>query len=165
MITIETDEMSKGLLAYIAEMQRKLEALVSGFAYEASYILVENTPIGDDVLISSNASYRRYYEIRQMNYGLPVEAGYHKGAWEYTETSPRFTTSINPHQGVPNDVLSSASSSYSLGDKFYIAASGPAFEEFELGKNSQSPNGILQPSVSQIMQISAVDMKRYFDNG
>ena len=165
MITIETDELSKGLLAYIAEMQRKLEAMVAGFAYEASFILVENTPIGDDLLIAVNASYRSYYQDRLNIHKIPMKAGFHKGAWEYTESSPTFTTSINPYQNVPNDVKSSASSSYNLGDKFYIAASGPAFEAFELGANRQVPNGVLQPSVAQIMKISAVDMKRYFDNG
>lgn len=166
MIKIETEELSQGLTKYIAEMKRKLEAAVAGFAYEASFILVENTPIGDDLLIATNASYRNYYQDRMNNYnGLPMQAGFHKGAWEYTETSSTFTTSINPYQGVPSDVQSSASSSYSLGDKFYIAAKGPAFEVFELGDNRQAPNGVLQPSVAQIMKISSVTMQGYFDNG
>lgn len=165
MIKIETEELSNGLEKYIAEMKRKLEAAVAGFAYEASFILVSNTPIGDDLLIATNASYRNYYQDRMNNYGLPMQAGFHKGAWEYTESSPSFTTSINPYQGVPNGVYSSAGSSYSLGDKFYIAAKGPAFEVFELGKNDQAPNGVLQPSVAQIMKISSVTMQKYFDNG
>lgn len=146
-------------------MKRKLEAAVAGFAYEASYILVENTPIGDDLLIATNANYRSYYQDRLNTHGIPMQSGFHRGAWEYTETRPTFTTSINPSQGVPNDVYSSASSYYSLGNKFYIAATGPAFEEFEQGKNRQAPNGILQPSVAQIMQISSVTMQGYFDNG
>jgi hypothetical protein len=165
MIKIETEELSNGLTKYIAEMKRKLEAAVAGFAYEASFILVSNTPIGDDLLIAINASYRNYYQDRMNNYGLPMQAGFHKGAWKYTESSPSFTTSINPYQGVPTNVQSSAGSSYNLGDKFYIAAKGPAFEVFELGSNKQAPNGVLQPSVAQIMKISSVTMQTYFDNG
>lgn len=165
MIKIETTELSQGLEKYITEMKRKLEAAVAGFAYEASFILVSNTPVGDDLLIAVNANYRSYYQDRMNNYGLPMKAGFHKGAWEYTETSSTFTTSINPYQGVPSDVQSSASASYNLGDKFYIAATGPAFEAFELGINRQAPNGVLQPSIAQIMKISAVTMQGYFDNG
>lgn len=146
-------------------MKRKLEAAVAGFAYQASFILVSNTPIGDNTLIATNFNYARYYEIRQENYGIEMEAGFHRGAWEYTESSASFSMQVNDYRFVPDDVQSSAGASYNLGDKFYIAASGPAFEEFEQGKNRQAPNGILQPSVAQIMNISSITMQGYFDNG
>jgi hypothetical protein len=164
-VSLDTKELETSLDKYIVELKRKLEAMVAGFAYEVTLILSSNTPVGDDFAIQNVIPYRRFYEMRNAATGLPLEAGYHAGAWEYTESSPTFLTQIVDRQVSANDAYSTASYSYNIGDKFYIAAKGPAFNVFESGYNRQAPDGILRPSIQQIMQISMLDLKRYFDNG
>lgn len=164
-VSLDTKELEVSLDKYIVELKRKLEAMVAGFAYEVTVILSNNTPVGDDFAIQNVRPYRRFYEIRNAHTGLPLEAGYHAGAWEYTESNPTFLSQVTPKDVAANDAYSTASYSYKLGDKFYIAAKGTAFDVFELGLNKQVPDGILKPSIQQIMQIAMIDLKRYFDKG
>ena len=47
MITANVDEVIKSLMAYKAEVERKLTYMVRGFAYEITRTAISNTPLGD----------------------------------------------------------------------------------------------------------------------
>ena len=53
-----------------------------------------------------------------------------------------------------------------LGDKFYIAAKGPAFAIFEGGNNPQvGPEGIVKPTLDSVMAVYANTLLNAYKRG
>lgn len=160
-----TDEITKQLEEFSKEVERKMKNMIAGFAREVAITASENTPVGSNDMFVENTRYRNYYLNRQDEYGLPIEPGYHSGAWQYTEGSPTFKPVIFTTEDVANDVFNEAEVSYKLGDIFAIAATGPAFADLENGSSIQAPQGIGIPTVAQIQTAHQADLKKYYDAG
>ena len=159
-------DIAKQLEEYKLVMKRKLENMVVRFATDIAAAASENTPIGDDASIAVSGSYRDYYLQRQQDYNLALEAGFHKGNWQYSESNNfSFRPIIYSYEEMKNNVYGEADLAYSIGDTFYIGASGPAYIQLEQGLSSQAPNGIKSPTLAQIETAYRSDLQRYYREG
>ena len=160
-------DIAKQLEEYKLVMKRKLENMVVRFATDIAAAASENTPIGDDASIAVAGSYRDYYLQRQQDYDdLPLEAGFHKGNWQYSESNNfSFKPIIYSYEEMKNNVYGEADLAYSIGDTFYIGASGPAYIQLEQGLSTQAPNGIKAPTIAQIETAYRADLQRYYREG
>jgi len=179
MLAIQTDAAAKELRDYAVELERKLTNMVAGFAYEVTSAASENTPIGNaedleaglDFYRSSTpgrptpqAQYAGFYLKRFKRHGLPLEVGYHRGAWVYSASgSPVAGRDVQDPGDAANAVEERARGEYKIGETFYIVGSGPGFSTFEAGKNMQAPDGILGPTLEDIQVTYSADLYRYFN--
>ena len=156
------DVLAKQLEEYKLVMKRKLENMVVRFATDIAAAASENTPIGDDASIAVDGAYRDYYLQRQQDYNLALEAGFHKGNWQYSESNNfSFKPIIYSYEEMKNNVYGEADLAYSIGDTFYIGASGPAYIQLEQGLS----NGIKAPTIAQIETAYRADLQRYYREG
>lgn len=131
-VKANTEDLLKSLVKAKEEITRKLTGMVVEFAGDMAAVASDATPIGDEVSMQpvsegGNSRYRAYYESRQRDFGIPIQPGFHKGAWEYG--NPSFKPVINEVAGMINDVVNEAESSYRLGDLVVIGASGPGYAD------------------------------------
>ena len=160
------DVLAKQLEEYKLIMKRKLENMVVRFATDIAASSSDNTPIGDNASIASDGAYRDYYLQRQQDYNLALEAGFHKGNWQYSESNNfSFRPIIYSYEEMKNNVYGEADLAYSIGDTFYIGASGPAYIQLEQGLSAQAPNGIKAPTIAQIETAYRADLQRYYREG
>lgn len=161
-----TDEIAKQLEEYSKEVERKMKNMVAGFAREVALAASENTPVGSaEDMLREKSRYRQYYLDRKDEYGIPVEPGYHSGAWQYSEGNMKFVPVVFTSREMADDVFNEAESSYKLGDTFSIGAVGPGYADLEAGRSDQAPQGIGTPTVAQIQASHEADLKRYYDAG
>lgn len=162
MLSIDIAAFKKSLDQAADNIQRKMEGAVAEFASEIAEIASDNTPIGDSESILYDGAYREYYKYRQNEFGLPLEAGYHKGAWKYTENGDlNFVPQIDSFN--KSEIESEGRASYKLGDTFQIAAIGPGFADLERGSSEQRPDGILTPSVDQIVSFYSISFPALYN--
>jgi hypothetical protein len=148
-----TSEIEKQLSDYNKELEQRLIAMVAGFAGDVALAASNQTAVGDV------DKYLKLYERRQKAWGLPVESGYHSGAWEYTEGSLEFTPVINPKGTVQGGAKAQALVQYKVGDAFTIGAIGPAFGML------QSRDDIDAKTMDAVQSAYASNLKQHFDNG
>lgn len=160
------DVIAKQLEEFSKEVEKRLTNMVAGFAREVALAASANTPVGnaEDMLVE-RSRYRNYYLNRKDNFGIPVEPGYHSGAWQYTETEAKFIPVIFTSNEMANDVQNEAEISYKLGDSFAIAAIGPGYSDLENGRSDQAPEGIIAPTLAQIQVAHESQLKKYYDAG
>lgn len=160
------DEITKQLEEYSLDVQKRLKNMVAGFAREVALTAGRNTPVGDlESMMTENSRYRNYYLDRYDDYGIPVEPGYHSGAWQYSEGTLDFKPVIFTASEMANDVFNEAEASYQLGDSFAIGAIGPGYADLEGGSSKDAPNGIGEPTVAEVMSAHQAQLKRYYDAG
>jgi len=157
-VTSNTDDLLKSLEEAKKTITRKLEGMVVGFTVDMAEAASGNTPIGNEmdmqpVSEGGNARYRAYYEDRQSYYGLPIEPGFHRGAWEFG--MPSFRPIINDVQGMLNDIENEAESRYKLGDTVVIGAEGP-------GYGMLFPR-IQQPTIDDAVAAYKLNIQGYYD--
>lgn len=155
-----------------ANATRKLKNMVYALAENIILNMNINTKVGDiDRLLAGFAEgasreatgYRRLYEIRQDAYGLPVDVGYHAGAYTYsTSPSPAFVPEIRDQVEMLSDFQREFYSSYSLGDTFYIGAQGTAYKYMEVGKVGD-PQGVIKPTIDSVMRTYKFDMQAAYN--
>jgi hypothetical protein len=153
MITADVDECSKSLETYKAEVERKLKAMVAGFAREIAETASSKTAIGDE------AKFFSLYQQRQMATGIEAKAGFHKGAWVYTEGGLTFDPNIYSTGVMANEVEYQARTNYKIGDSFSIGAEGTAYEFL------QTRDDIEGETLSAIQTAHKVNLPRYFKEG
>lgn len=166
MITTNASKIAQQLQEYKKEVKRKLEGMVAKFAYEVTLKASESTPMGDPSGIDSNARYRRYYEKRSEDYGLPIEAGWHRSAWVFSkDASIPFTPSLpiaNPIQ-VASDVQYDVNAGYRLGQSFYIGATGPDFTMLGNGVNRYPARTTIgAPTIQYIQSVVEARLDDYY---
>lgn len=157
-VTMNLDAVLVSLEEAKKTITRKLEGMVAEFSVDMARVASENTPIGDyqsmqRPIDGGNRKYRAYYESRMDGLGIPIEPGYHKGAWEYG--MPSFKPVINDVQGMLNDIGNEAESKYKLGDLVVIGAVGPGYEMLY-------PD-IKAPTEEMIVNVYKADIQRYYD--
>lgn len=151
---------------------RKIKNMVYALAENILLNMSWNTQVGDiDKLLAGYAAganptqraYRRLYEGRQSAYGLPVDVGYHAGAYGYSMTaSPQMIPEIRDQQDMLADFKRDFYAKFKLGDTFYVAASGPAYKYMEQGVIG-SIEGIIKPTIASVMRTYAFDMRQAYN--
>lgn len=165
MIKVNIEEALKKLEESRKVLENKMKNMVAGFAYTVTNIASNNTPLGDP------EKFFGLYELREQTYGIDIKEGFHKGAWQYSETKGiTFDPTVYGLGSARERAYADARMQYKLGDNFYIGASGPAYGALEAavrgqGGSMQAPQGIMQPSTEEIMQIAGINLKKYFEEG
>ena len=169
------DEVAKEILDYKTEVERKLRGMVSMFAYAATRAIQEKTPIGDQASIdagkiATEGPQRDYYisyrdRKNNPNIGIDTKVGFHRGAYEYSETGNfQFSPEITEEYAAAEALQNSVDARYAIGDKFYIGAEGPGYHALDKEASSaQAPDGISGPAMQVISDIYRMDMKTYYD--
>lgn len=158
-ITSNTDALLKSLEDAKKTITRKLEGMVAHFAVDMATVASDATPVGDEMSMQrpqdgGNRKYRAYYEQRQRDSGLPIEPGYHAGAWEFG--IPSFKPIINDTQGMLDDIFNEAESMYRLGDPVVIGASGPGYDM--LYPRIEAMN------IGTLVQAYTANFQKYYDS-
>ena len=157
MITFDTSALLKSLQDAHADAKRRLEQMVRGFAYEFSLRAIENTPLGDSEL------YARYYRARV---DLPQVEGIARGNWQFS-TDSSFDLQIVAGQFSGEQalgIIENSSSSYRLGQTFYIGNAAPYINDLEYNRSLQTNgNGIMQPTLDDIAGAYAVDFQYQYN--
>jgi len=141
---------------------RKIKGMVLALAMNVASYMSENTPIGDEKRINSPGKYRQMYEARYDKYRLPMQAGYHAGAYRFSESNiPEFKqgAAITEYKDMLSVVQKEFMSNYTIGDVFYIGAKGPAYKFFEQGAFDSAPDGVIKPTLQQVMATYKFDMQ------
>ena len=163
MLTSNSDQIYKEILKYKAEVKRKLEAMVRGFALDIVRIAIKHTPLGDA------KQYPLWYQRRYSadSRFLPVE-GFAQGSWQiqYRDSFP-WQFNFAPDQDITALMNASLSSEqYKLGKDIWVGNAGPYIGVLESGRGSmQAPQGIMQPTLNEIMQVYQLNLKQYYDRG
>lgn len=165
MIQVRYTECLKSLEQAALDMERKLVAMVTGFAGEMAWIITENTPVGDQEAIDrGEGKYYKFYKTRFDEFVIPMKVGYHQGSWRYSETGLiPFDTTIYVQEEAAIRVKQDLRGSYKLGDNFYIMSNGPGIMFLEDRNSPKAPMGIVTPSMAEIEASYKVNLKGYFD--
>lgn len=140
-----------------ANATRKMKNVVLAIAEEIGRHLNSYTIMGDAGKLKQGSAtysfqYAKLYQKREHRYGIEQEVGFHKGAYVYTESIRGLSnqTEVRDLNEMMSDIKSDFRVNYTLGDTFYIGASGPAYKYFEKGVIGQP---VLQPTLRSVMLI------------
>lgn len=151
---------TKVLLASLNKLKvdsaRKMEGMVRQFAYNITLSGTENTPLGDAI------QYKSWYDMRQF---LPKEEGLARANWQYSESRAfqlYLDTGKNTDQAALNRVTS-ASTGYKLGDKFYIGNDLSYIMMLENNHSIQTGGaGIIKPTLATIQSVYSARLDDYY---
>lgn len=161
MISVDVSKVLEELKAYQQDTVRRLEKMVTGFAYIISKTAIENTPLGDA---------EKYFALYQRRLtdgsGLKPEAGFARGSWQ-VNTSGQFSVQQVYSGGEALSLISTDLNRYKLGDTLYIGNRGFYIRALEEDNHSDQTQGmgIMQPTLDSIMQTYKVDLVRLFKEG
>ena len=162
MISADVAKVLEELKAYQQDTVRRLEKMVTGFAYIISQTAIENTPLG------SAEEYFKLYELRQNRTGLEPTEGFARGSWQ-VNTTGQFSMQAIYGANSGSEALTLIKTdlqSYKLGDTVYVGNKGFYIRLLENNYSSQTNNlGIMQPTLDSIMQTYKVDTVRLFKEG
>ena len=158
MISVDVDECSKSLQEYQDEVERKLKYMVAGFARELAQTASNNTWRNDDEG-HFNKVLHLYKARAKAHKGMPMEVGFHKGAWTYAEGTLTFNPTLYSTGDAVDKVEYLAQSQYKIGDTFVIGAVGTAYEML------QARDDIEGETISAIMTAHRADLPRYYNEG
>lgn len=154
------DDLLKDLEEYQKSVVSGLESMVRGFAYEISQHAINNTPLGNAEQYLN--LYRRRYEAT----GLYPQEGFARGSWQATNKTEAQGIQANYGADSGATALLQAKTSltnYKLGETVYITNTGPYINLLEGGLSAQAPEGIIKPTLKDIMATYAVDLRTYYD--
>lgn len=142
LVTVDTAALIKQLDAAVLQADNAFRHMVSRFTENVVRIASDRTRMGSNESIqqgmeddsnnisSPEANYFRMYQNRsQEPLGLPIQAGFHKGAWraQDTGTFSIADTKIYDTLEASNKAGSYVENNYTHGETFWIGAMGPAF--------------------------------------
>lgn len=163
MIKCDVTDFIKSLELLHKDVVRRLEQVVTGFAYEFTMILSNNTPI------STEESIQKFKYRYQQRAELGIESdspGYHRGSWQVDlDKNFQLFKMISTTQQSADDAENFVQQYYKLGQPIYIGANTPGMEALEFGSSNQAPDGISDMSVAQIMATYGIDAVRYYNQG
>lgn len=160
MISADVAKVLEELKAYQQDTVRRLENMVTGFAYTISKTAIANTPIGN---------LEEYFDLYQARLndgrGLKPEPGFARGSWQ-VNTSGQFSIQQVYSGGEALSLIKTDLSNYKLGDTLYIGNQGFYIRMLENNYSDQTQGmGIMQPTLDSIMQTYQVDLVRLFREG
>ena len=157
MLSIDVSKLILELKEYKVDVQRRLENMVRGFTYEFAMTAIDNTPLGDD------QKYAALYKRR--TYLKPI-AGFAQGSWQVPADMNGTLEQQDLYSG--SAALSSIRThmmNYTLGETFVLGNTGPYILTLESGKGSkiQAPNGIMAPTIDQMLAAYKSNLTRYYN--
>ena len=182
MITVKgLDVVNQQLQKYHDDLVINLTKMTERFAVHLTETASNNTPVGNKEILykffmryrsrttipisftKAERKYISYYVSRERQYELPVKEGYHRGAYRYSETpSFAFSPVITDPERASKIVSSEFVANFKLGDTFYVGASGPAYAVLDSGLNPQAPNGIIKPTIEEIVQAYNSNLQYFY---
>lgn len=158
-----TDEIAKQLEEYSKEVERKLRFMVEQFAVDVVTAATSNTPLGDA------DKYINFYQARLTDgSGLPDEEGVARGAWVVGLDGQLAFIPISG-QNTDAEAIAEAKmdiQGYRLGQDFVIGNAAPYIDDLEDNYSPQTNGqGIVAPTVKEIMAANESNLKRYYDEG
>lgn len=170
MVTAEVDKTLDSLDTALKDITRGLEAMVERFAVETAYVAIDQTPLGD---AEKNAG---FYKLNSRARYLPAEAGYAKGGWVLSLSTP--STIEFPDQALDisasniKQSIRAKSQGYKLGQDIFITNNVPyvsqdgwtmdRFLSLESGYSDQAPFGIRRPTVNIVVNILNKNLTQYY---
>lgn len=164
MISTDVSKVLEELDAYYKDTVRRLEKMVTGFAYIISKSAIENTPLGN-AAPEAEGGYFEWYKLREVRTGLSPEEGFARGSWQ-ANTSGQF--SIQQIYGASSgtealSLIKTDLANYKLGQNIYVGNKGFYIKMLENNYSQQTNNlGIMQPTLDSIMRTYQVDLVRLF---
>lgn len=173
MIVVDARECAKQVKDFAEKSKLNLHKMVERFALHLAQTASNNTPIGDAEEIadwyasgmkkSTASKYVQYYIQRKKDFGIGIQVGYHRGAWEYSESGQfTFDREIKFMENKLTEIVSDFSANYKLGDTFYIGATGPGYSALEKGSSKQAPLGIIKPTVDEVVQAYSANLQHFY---
>lgn len=160
MIKADATDLIKSMQTFQEEAERKLKAMVVGFASDVALAASEETPVGDA------DRYMDLYIKRSAKYGIEPSPGFHSGAWRYDpDGNLEFDSNIYEQGQLQQYVQADVKADYRIGDTFYIGATGPAYGLLNTGGSPKAPNGIMEPAMRAISAAYASNVFNYYKNG
>ena len=159
MVTVDTTEFDKSLDSYIDQLKKAFTNSVVNVMQGTAEALTENTPIGDP---------ERYFELYQARYyeeGWDATAGMLMANWyfELNATDGLFDSDARDTDGseVKNS-MRAVMQSFKLGDSILVTNETPYAPDIEAGQSKeQQPEGMLKPTVDQLMAIHKIQFKDF----
>lgn len=159
-----SEKLAKQLEEFSLTFKVKLKNMVEGFAEDVVVAASNATPEGNQADIDKPGKYRSLYLGRQKHLGIPLEAGFHRGAWGYSENNIfNFNNHVRSQTEMKNDFFGDFASNYKLGDRFFVGAAGPAFIQLQNGLSDQAPNGIEKPTLAMIRAVIMSDLLKHYN--
>lgn len=152
MISADVSKTLESLKKAHAEIVRRLENMVRGFAYEFAMTAVSNTPLGDD---------EKYFKLYQRRTYLQPIAGFAQGSWQVSNSGSLQQQDLYSGSAAISKVQSDMQD-YKLGQSFTIGNTGPYIINLENGSSNQAPEGITRPTIGQVMAAHKINLLRYY---
>lgn len=154
-IKADTTALEMSLMKAAGTIALRLKQMVTEFSYEFTVIAIGNTPLGDA------ETYVELYKARQAKYGLDPTEGFTQGSWQVDYDSniqPQYLYSgSDAAKAVKINLMN-----YNLGQKVYIANTGPYIVALENGYSDQASDGIMKPTMEQVLSSYKIDLKRHY---
>jgi hypothetical protein len=167
-VSINTQELIASLKKYEEEVKRKLEGMVTKFAYESTVIAVNNTPLGNATSSEDGEEViKDWYLTREMVTGLRAEEGLARGGWQISlDGTLSFRETYGQESGTnASEDAREQMSDYKIGDTVYIGNLGPYIQRLQDNYSAQTKKqGIMQPTENNMIAIYNTDIKQMFDN-
>lgn len=166
-IVCDTDTVLKELEAYHKDTIRRSKNMLSQFAYKVTWAASENTPVGDAerIALGPDTSYYEFYKDRNEQWQIPIEPGFHSGAWKFSRTNTfQLDPSIYTQEQAAGQVMQDVKAEYAPNRRiFYIGAIGPGYKELDNGSSPQSyPDGIMKPTLKLIETVYSLELSKYY---
>lgn len=162
MIVADTKDLEASLAKAILMIERKLKNMVEGFAYEFTLTAVSKTPLGD-----ADTNRTRYLD-REFKYDLDPIEGFARGSWQASlDGSLKFQEFYGQNSGSnAADSVKLTMQNYKIGQKVYIGNFGPYIVDLEYDHSDQTEdNGIMKPTIDQVLTSYRIDLQHYYSVG
>lgn len=135
-ITTNTTDVVVSLEKAVERIEGALVSMLANFASDIARLASESTKLGSDESIeygrsnkgTPEANYFQYYQNRLQHFSIEARAGFHKGSWDISSTGAfNFDPEIYSINEKETSIEETISYSYTLGDNFWIGATGPGF--------------------------------------
>lgn len=158
MIKCDVSELLKELEELHKDAIRRLEQMVRGFTYQFALTAIENTPIGDHV------AYADKYKSREKSMGLRPIAGFAQGSWQVPDTVSGGLDFQELYSGdAAVNTVRTHMMNYKLGETITLGNQGPYIGLLNNGYSDQAPEGIIKPTIEQMLSTYKIDLVRYYN--
>lgn len=163
-IKADTTDLEMSLMKAAGTIALRLKQMVTGFSYEFTVTAIGNTPLGD-ASPEKDGGHLSWYIKRYNETGLAPIEGFARGSWQ-VDFDGKIQTQ-KPLYGVNSGQVAGSAAkislmNYTLGQRVYIANTGPYIVALENGYSDQASEGIMKPTMEQVLSSYKIDLKRHY---